>query len=220
MARGYFITGTDTEIGKTYCSSLLLRAAAEQGYRAVGMKPVAAGVEALTDGSVDNPDVAALQAASSAPAERALCNPYCFSAPISPHLAAADAGRPIELAHIVACYQQLCSGRDLVLVEAAGGWLAPLGERETMADLALALQLPVILVVGMRLGCLNHAQLSAETIARSGAPLAGWIANQLSPDMPRYHDNLRTLQQRLAAPLLGEVAYGARRLPWPGDLPL
>ncbi|GAA5783902.1 dethiobiotin synthase [Chitiniphilus shinanonensis] len=208
MSRLYFITGTDTDIGKTVATCQLLRAFAALGLRAVAMKPVASGCE-WRDGGLWNGDVAAHAAAGNVAAPLALTNPYRFQPAISPHLAAREAGVGIDLEHLAACARQLGEMGDVVLVEGAGGWYAPLGEDSTMADLALRLGAPVLLVVGMRLGCLNHARLSAEAIQRSGLPLAGWLANRIDPQMARYADNLATLRHSLCAPLLAEIPHSS-----------
>lgn len=204
----YFVTGTDTGVGKTLVSCGLLRALARQGKKVSGFKPVAAGCEA--DGR--NEDVERLLAASTQPLAREQVNPYCFIPPIAPHLAAAQAGTRIALAPIVSACQALAAQVDSVVVEGAGGFLVPLNESETLADLARALAFPVILVVGIRLGCLNHALLTAEAIAARGLTLAGWVANQMEPAMPAVQENLDTLRTRLAAPLLGVVPHLAA--PW------
>ena len=196
------VTGTDTDVGKTLVAAALLHLCRAQGLRAVGMKPIAAGCDAQGD----NADVAALCAASDVAAAPELVNPYRFLPAIAPHIAARDAGVGIDLAHIAACYARLSAQADAVIVEGAGGFLLPLGDAIDGGDLAQRLALPVILVVGMRLGCLNHALLSAEAIARRGLRLAGWVANSPGASMPRYEENLDALQLRLTAPLLGRIA--------------
>ena len=210
----YFLTGTDTEIGKTYVTCLLLRALAAEGKRALAMKPIAAGCE-LTPAGWYNSDVQQLKAASNVEAPLTNINPYPLQEAISPHLAARIEGIKIELNVIrTACFQ-LRQQADWVLVEGAGGVLAPISESLSIVDFAVALQLPVILVVGMRLGCLNHALLSAEALRLRGLPLAGWIANNPQAEtMPYYLENLATLQARMPAPLLAEVAFQARELHW------
>lgn len=215
-ARGWFITGTDTEVGKTVATSQLLRAFVANGYATAAMKPVASGCEVRRDEQGGewwwNADVAAHAEASNLALPEALTNPYRFLPPISPHLAARDAGVEVSLPHLLDCAQQIAAQADVLLVEGAGGWLAPLNETACMADLAAALGYPVILVVGMRLGCINHALLTVQSIKAQGVPLAGWIANQVDPKMSRYGDNLATLQQRIAAPLLGEIRHSAQAL--------
>ncbi len=216
----FFIAGTDTEIGKTFVACALLHALRARGLRAVGMKPVAAGVEA--DGR--NEDVARLAAASAFAAAADLVNPYCFRAAIAPHIAAAEEGRPIVPARIVDAFEALRAQAGAVLVEGVGGFRVPLGDDHDTADLAVALGLPVILVVGLRLGCINHALLTQEAIAARGLPLAGWVANRIDPEMARSAENIAALRARIAAPLLGVVEHGttpeaaARQLTLPSGL--
>lgn len=202
MARGYFVTGTDTGIGKTTVSCALLHAFAVQGHKVIGMKPIAAGVE-----NGKWLDVEQLLAASNVNLTRQQINPYAFEPPISPHLAAQQAGREIDLTVIQQAYQTLSTQVDRVVVEGAGGFLVPLNQQQTGADLAQALNLPVILVVGMRLGCLNHALLTAQAIRIAGLPLAGWVANCVDPQMRVLEENIATLEQRLACPLLGVLPF-------------
>ena len=206
MSGGYFVTGTDTGVGKTLVACALLRAYASRGLRAIGMKPVAAGA-ALESGALVNDDVMALKAASSSKVSDELLNPYCFAPAIAPHLAAAEAGVEIELERILLAYRALAASAERVIVEGAGGFLLPLGPRLDGAHLACALGLPVVLVVGMRLGCLNHALLTAEAVRASGLALAGWIANHIDPDMARADENVAALAERLAAPLFARVPY-------------
>lgn len=198
-----FVTGTDTEVGKTYATCALLHAARQQGLRALGMKPIAAGV----DGKGRNEDVERLIAASSIAAPRELVNPYCFDAPVAPHIAAAIEGRSIDPNRIAAAARDLAAGADLMLVEGVGGFRVPLGDDFDTADLAERLALPVILVVGLRLGCLNHALLTTEAIRSRGLKLAGWIANGIDPDMPWPEENITALKERIAAPLLGYLPW-------------
>jgi dethiobiotin synthetase len=200
----WFVTGTDTEVGKTFVSCALLHAMRQRGWTALGMKPVAAGCDA--EGR--NEDVEQLIAASSSTAPRELVNPYAFRAAIAPHIAAAEEGRTIELASIVAAFEQLQDLADAVLVEGVGGFCVPLGADLDTEDLAVALDLPVILVVGMRLGCISHALLTEQAIAARGLQLVGWVANRIDPAMSRFDENLAALQARIAAPLLGVVPYG------------
>ena len=203
---GFFVTGTDTGAGKTLVASALLRAFAHSGLRAVGMKPVATGCRAEAHDRA-NEDVAALLAASNVHAAIDLVNPYCFEPAIAPHLAAQQAGCSISLAHIRDCYLALAGLADRVVVEGAGGLLVPLGPREDWGDLVKLLDLPVVLVVGMRLGCLNHALLTAEAIRSRGLPFAGWVANRIDPDMPYFEDNVETLRRTLPAPLIGIMPF-------------
>lgn len=215
----WFVTGTDTEIGKTHAACQLLARARALGRCAAGVKAVAAG----TDAKGINEDVAALAAMSTVALPREVMNPYCFAAPLSPHLAAAAEGTIIELPRIAAAVATAKRSVQWLLVEGAGGFLAPLTESQTMADLAFALDLPVIVVVGMRLGCLNHAFLTAEAIRRRGLRFAGWVANHIDPAMACPDGNLRTLQRGLGAPCLGVIPYGAARdevgwVRWPDEL--
>lgn len=203
--RAFFIAGTDTGVGKTYVACALLSATRRIGLTAVGMKPIAAGVEA--DGR--NEDVSRLLAASSIQPPPTLINPYLYDPPIAPHIAAQDAGRPIEIARIQQAFAQLQTLAEVVWVEGVGGFRVPLDDQQDTADLAVALALPVVLVVGMRLGCLNHALLTAEAIEWRGLTLAGWVANHIDPAMARFEANLATLQRRLKAPLLGVMPYGS-----------
>jgi dethiobiotin synthetase len=205
---GLFVTGTDTGVGKTLASCALLHRLRARGVRALGMKPVAAGVEASPEGPV-NPDVAALRRASSWPALLEQVNPYLFEPPIAPHLAAASAGVRIEMAPIRKAFEALRASADAIVVEGVGGFLVPLNDREDAGDLAVALALPVVLVVGMRLGCLNHALLTQQAIVARSLRLAGWIANSIDPRMQRFEDNLQALRQRIAAPLLGVIPHSA-----------
>jgi dethiobiotin synthetase len=201
-----FVTGTDTGAGKTLVASALVRAFAASGLRAVGMKPVATGCRA---GAHDrgNEDIAALLAASNVAAPIDLVNPYCFEPAIAPHIAAQQAGSSISLTRIRECYLALIGLADRVVVEGAGGLLVPLGPREDWSDLVKLLDLPVLLVVGMRLGCINHALLTAEAIGSRGLAFAGWVANRIDPAMPCFEDNVETLRRRLPAPLLGVMPF-------------
>ena len=202
----FFITGTDTEIGRTFVTCTLLHAARAQGLRALGMKPVAAGAE-MVNGEFLNEDAARLRAAGSFDPGLALLNPYCLRSPIAPHIAAAEEGVKIEPGKIRHAFDALVAQADVVFVEGVGGFRVPLGDDYDTADLARDMGLPVILVVGMRLGCINHALLSAEAIAARGLRLVGWVANQVDPAMLRFDENLDALVRRLPAPLLGVVRY-------------
>lgn len=206
IPRGFFITGTDTGVGKTLIACALLHALAARGLRVIGMKPVAAGAR-RQGGRLVNDDVKALKAASNVDAPDELVNPYCFEPPIAPHIAAASAGVSIDRHRLREAYAVLAAKAQCVIVEGAGGILVPLGSHFDMAELAADLGLPVILVVGMRLGCLNHALLTAAAIHRVGLPIACWVANQLDPHMLYTADNLTTLRERLRAPLLAHVSY-------------
>ena len=208
--RSCFITGTDTGVGKTHFSTSLLRSLAQhpeyQDKRIVGMKPVAAGSE-LINGRYDNDDVLLLRAASNWAAPPGLDNPVLLHDALSPHIAAQRAGVEIDIAHLVACHRQLMQQADVVVVEGAGGFHVPLSQELTGADLACALGLPVILVVGLRLGCLNHAVLTAEAIRNRGLRLAGWVANEINPSMEAQDDNIRYLQHQLQAPMLAHLPH-------------
>lgn len=205
MSAAFFVTGTDTDVGKTTIAAGLLRAARLAGLSTAAVKPVASGCEAGADG-LRNGDALALLAECSLPLSYAAVNPFAFAPAIAPHLAAREAGVELKVeALAVAVQAVLAQQADFTLVEGAGGWRVPLGEQATLADLPVALDLPVILVVGVRLGCINHALLTAEAITRDGLRLAGWVANVLDPQTSRLDDNLRTLSERLAAPCLGRV---------------
>ena len=205
MSAAFFVTGTDTDVGKTTIAAGLLRAARLAGLSTAAVKPVASGCEAGADG-LRNSDALALLAECSLPLSYAAVNPFAFAPAIAPHLAAREAGVELKVEALAVAVQAVLAQRaDFTLVEGAGGWRVPLGEQATLADLPVALDLPVILVVGVRLGCINHALLTAEAIARDGLRLAGWVANVLDPQTSRLDDNLRTLSERLAAPCLGRV---------------
>jgi dethiobiotin synthetase len=197
----WFVTGTDTEVGKTFATCALLLSMRKRGYRALGMKPLAAGVDAKGR----NEDVECLVAASGFSAPRELVNPYLFAPPIAPHIAASEAGVDIDIEHIAMACERLRGMADAVFVEGAGGFCVPLDRQRDLADLAVRLALPVILVVGMRLGCINHALLTVEAIAARGLALSGWIANRIDPEMSRYEENLASLSERIKAPLLGLI---------------
>jgi len=200
----FLLTGTDTGIGKTFVACALLHAARALGLSALGMKPVAAGIRD-TDGQ--NEDAARLREAASFDPGLALCNPYCLRQPVAPHIAAQEEGVTIDPSRILAAFAALRTKADLVIVEGVGGFRVPLGPAYDTADLAVDLGLPVVLVVGMRLGCINHALLTAEAIAARGLSFTGWIANRIDPHMQRFEENLAALAQRLPAPLLGVVPY-------------
>ncbi|GAB1231799.1 dethiobiotin synthase [Ferrigenium sp. UT5] len=197
----YFITGTDTGAGKTLVSCALLRAFAAQGKRAVGFKPVAAGCDAHDH----NEDALLLRAAGNVQAAYGQINPYCFAHAIAPHLAARHAGVRIEFGRIMTSYRELAAQADTVIVEGVGGFCVPLNDRQTGADLAVQFGLPVILVVGMRLGCLNHALLTLRAIREYPLECAGWVANGLDETMPALQENIDALRERIDAPLLGII---------------
>jgi dethiobiotin synthetase len=205
---GFFVTGTDTGVGKTLIACSLLRAFAARGFRVVGMKPVASGAATGGNGLVHD-DVDRLIAAGNVAAPRDHVNPYCFAPPIAPHIAAAEAGTKIDLDHIGRCFIALTERADVVIVEGVGGFRVPLGPGADTAQLAAQLALPVVLVVAMRLGCLNHALLTAEAIAGRGLMLAGWVANHLDPRMAAADENVRALETLIGAPLLARIAFTA-----------
>lgn len=202
--KGFFITGTDTEVGKTVVATALVRGFVAQGRRVAVMKPVASGSHHTPEG-LRNEDALALMRASNVAAPYACVNPYCFEPAISPHIAAEEAGITVQLDPIRTSFDLLAAASDLVIVEGAGGWLAPVGPDTSMKDLARALGLPVILVVGVRLGCINHALLTQLAIESQGITFAGWIANTVDAAMPRRKENLETLARGLGAPPLAIV---------------
>jgi dethiobiotin synthetase len=203
---GFFITGTDTGIGKTWVAIALMRYLRQQGLSVLGMKPVACGTDVLA-GETRNEDVVLLMENSSLQIGYKKLNVYTFDVPVSPHLAAKIAGQSIELELIVRQCRELEQLADYVIVEGIGGWEVPLSDKDRVSSLAKALNLPVILVVGMRLGCLNHALLTHEAILRSGQPCAGWIANGVEKDFARLTENLETLNAQLSSPFLGSLAH-------------
>jgi dethiobiotin synthetase len=210
MGKTWFVTGTDTEVGKTAVSCGLLAAAAREGLRTAAVKPVAAGCDA----SGHNEDALQLMAAMTADLDYQQVNPVALDAAIAPHIAAAQEGRRLQVSQLAGmCRGVTSAGYDFVLVEGAGGWRVPVNSRETLADLAVELRTAVILVVGMRLGCINHALLTAEAVRQDGLTLAGWVANQPGPEMNCHRENLDTLCQLLPAPLLGEIPHLARFTP-------
>lgn len=210
--KGVFVAGTDTGVGKTLVACALLHGFAACGLRVVAMKPVAAGA-LRRRGVWHNEDVAQLCAAANVDAPQSVVNPYCFAPPIAPHIAAQEAGVAIRMAVIEKNYARLGRGADLVVVEGVGGLLVPLGRRLNAADIPARLGLPVVLVVGLRLGCLNHALLTVEALQARGLCLAGWIANRIDPGMARAGENLQALRARIKAPLLGTLRYAQNPRP-------
>lgn len=196
MKQAFFITGTDTDVGKTYVACQLIRDYVAQGYKVIGIKPVAAG-EDFVDGAWVNEDVLKLEAASNVKAPRELTNPYSFKEAIAPHIAAEKAGVTIEIKVIQQAFKRLASLADIVVVEGAGGFLVPLNSKENMADLAAALNIPLILVVGLKLGCINHSLLTVEAINARELNFHGWIANKIAPDMSFCDENMATISQNL-----------------------
>lgn len=211
-SQAWFLTGTDTEVGKTFVACALLHAARASGRSALGMKPVAAGAEQIA-GEWINEDAARLRAAGSFDPGLEHLNPYCLRNPVAPHIAAAEEGVHIDPTRIRAAFETLRARAAVVIVEGVGGFRVPLGDHYDTADLAADLGLPVILVVGMRLGCINHALLTVEAIAARGLQLSGWIANRIDPGMLRFDENLAALRARIPAPLLGTIPHLADRDP-------
>lgn len=207
MTEAYFVTGTDTEVGKTYVSTALLKAAAQSGRSAIGYKPIAAGCE-WHDQQWQNEDALALKQASNLPLQLADVNPIALEPAIAPHIAAKLANTIISEAVIKQGYDNLLSRQaDVLLMEGAGGWRLPIGNGRFLSDVVKALSLEVIIIVGMRLGCLNHALLTAEAVMTDGLKIKGWIANTLTPDMPYLAENLATLKQLMPAPQLATIPY-------------
>lgn len=205
--KAYFLTGTDTGIGKTTVACALLARARQQGLSTLGLKPVAAGCELTPDG-LRNSDALMLQAESTVKVSYPEVNPVALEAPLSPHLAAKAAGRRLTITQLTGFVRAGLSHRpDLALVEGAGGWRVPISDRELLSALPKDLRMPVVLVIGLRLGCLNHAILTAEAILKDGLRLAGWVGNRVDPDMADPEGNLVTLRNLLPAPCLGIVPY-------------
>jgi len=204
MEKAYFITGTDTDVGKTYATLALMHTIKQQGKTVIGMKPVAAGCE-LQDGQLKNDDALLLQAHSSIPVAYELINPYAYLQAVSPHIAGIH--NPVNVDRVGDAFHTLQSLADMVLVEGAGGWYAPINDGQAVSDLAQILALPVIMVVAIRLGCINHARLTYQAIHASGLPCAGWLANCTDPDMLNRAENIATITRLLDAPLLGALPY-------------
>ena len=207
MVHAYFIIGTDTNVGKTYVASALVKHFAALGLKTIGMKPVASGCELNEKSELINEDVTALISASNVSATLDLINPYRFAPAIAPHIAAQQVDVQIDLEVIQQAYTQLVCLADVLIVEGAGGFCVPLNKTQTLADLAVLLNVPMILVVGMRLGCINHALLTVEAIQARGLKLAGWIANEIEPNFTMFDENLSSLQQRIDAPCLSVVRW-------------
>lgn len=202
--RGLFVAGTDTGVGKTVVAAALLHGLASRNLRAAGMKPVAAG-SVRRRGVWINEDVEALRAAATVDVPREWMNPYCFAPPIAPHIAAAEARIAVRMDRIRQAYARIAARSDVVVVEGVGGVLVPLGPRLSAVDLPDRLQLPVVLVVGLRLGCINHALLSVEALVGRGLRLAGWVGNRIDPEMSRAAQNVDAIRRRMPAPLLGVI---------------
>jgi len=206
MTTGFFITGTDTGIGKTTVALGLMAALQKNGHKVAAMKPVSAGCY-VTDDGLRNDDAVVLLQQASVELPYDLVNPYAFEPAIAPHIAALESSIQIDISHILDCYRQISKNVDIVVVEGAGGWLVPINEKETMADVALAMDLKVIMVVGMRLGCLNHALLSQQSILNMNMDFSGWVANHITAKFGAASENLMALEKRLNAPLIGSVPY-------------
>lgn len=206
MTKGWFVTGTDTEIGKTTFSTLLLDYLVKKDYLVTGFKPVASGAS-WQNNELVNQDVQELQRHSNANLKLSQINPYCFEPAIAPHIAAMESHTVIHLDHIKRVYEEAAKQVDYVVVEGAGGILVPLHEDLLTLDLCATLSLPVIIVVGMRLGCINHALLTEKVILSSGLTVLGWVANQINPEMPYYQENITTLNRLMTSPMLAEIPY-------------
>ena len=207
MAQAFFITGTDTDAGKTSVAAGLLCAAKQQGCSTLAMKPVASGCDMSAEG-LRNSDALALIAQSTVPLPYTQINPYAFAPAIAPHIAAQEAGVELSVADLYRTAQVILQQQaDFTVIEGAGGWRVPISNTEFLSDFAIALQLPVILVVGVKLGCINHALLSAQAILNDGLELAGWVANVVDPNCARLAENLAILQQLMPAPCLAEVPH-------------
>jgi dethiobiotin synthetase len=204
MKKGYFITGTDTDVGKTWATIALMRHFKNQGYSVIGMKPVAAGCE-WQEGVLKNEDALLLQENASLKIEYKKINPYAFEMPVSPHLAASK--NSVSLNVIKKTFDELKDNADVILVEGAGGWLAPLSYEYDIADLAKKLNLPVVFVVAIRLGCINHARLTFQAIQAEKMECAGWVAMCVDPDMPMQTENISMIKDKVSAPLLGVLPY-------------
>ncbi len=206
LKQAFFVTGTDTDVGKTYVACKLIQQYVAQGYKVVGMKPVAAGGD-FVDGKWLNDDVLKLEAASNVKAPRELVNPYSFKEAIAPHIAAEKSGVEIKIEVIQQAFKRLADMADIVIVEGAGGFLVPLNSKEGMADLAVALNIPIILVVGMKLGCINHSLLTVEAIQARNLNLHGWVANKIAPDMAFCEENIAAIAQKTRMPAMANYAY-------------
>lgn len=206
MKQGFFVTGTDTGVGKTLISAALIHSLRNENVRVSGMKPIASGcIE--TDHGLKNEDADLLLQASNVDADYDLICPYRFRPPIAPHIAAQEQGAVISIKYIMECYRHLQSSSDKVVVEGVGGWQVPLDEQKSMSDLAIELDLPVIIVVGGRLGCINHALLTADSILASGLSVAGWVFNQIDPDMQQVAAVKQTLQNRMPGRLIADIPW-------------
>jgi dethiobiotin synthetase len=204
MTQGYFITGTDTDAGKTWATLTLMEYFKQKGKTVVGMKPVAAGC-VWQDGQLKNEDALLIQAHASVAVAYELVNPYAYELPVSPHIAGKD--NPVVLSEVLAKFDVLKQQAEIILVEGAGGWLAPINNDQDISDLAKSLALPVIMVVAIRLGCINHAKLTQQAIKQAGVPCAGWIATCVDADMLVREENIQTLKAAVDVPLLGVIPF-------------
>jgi len=204
MSKAFFITGTDTGVGKTWASVALMRFFSMQGQSVIGMKPVAAGCEWL-DGQLKNEDALLMQQYASVELDYQEINPYAYKAPVSPHLAAVD--NPVQIGGVLKAFGKIKNKADVTIVEGAGGWFAPLNHEQDIADLAIALQMPVIMVVAIRLGCINHARLTFQAIQAANVECAGWIAMCVDPNMQKQAENIATIKNKITVPLLGVLPY-------------
>lgn len=213
MQRQFFIAGTDTDVGKTVISVALLTAAHKRGLTTAAMKPVAAGCRQTSEG-LRNDDAVALQRAINQPLSYSQINPIAIEPAIAPHIGLQRANKTVTVDQLVQCCRTvLATAAECVVIEGAGGWRVPLNADQTLAELPKTMKLPTILVVAMRLGCINHALLTAEAIYRDGVNISGWIANQVAPEMAAYRENIASLRQRLSAPCLGEIPFMPRPAP-------
>ena len=206
VKKAYFIAGTDTDVGKTRIATAIIQHFVGLGYKTIGMKPISAGCETVY-GEFKNSDALQLLAAGNMDVPYQLVNPYAFAPAIAPHIAANLVNQTINIANIQAAFMHLNALADIVVVEGAGGFCVPINDLETIADLNIALDIPIILVVGMRLGCINHALLTVQAIATKGLKIAGWIANEIDPEMQFLQENIASLKNRISAPYLGFVAW-------------
>jgi len=204
ISESIFITGTDTDVGKTWVALLLMQALKKKGLKVAAMKPIACGCE-LTAQGLRNDDAVALMAEANVPIPYDIVNPYAFAPPIAPHIAANQAAIDINMDKIKDCYQQIKSQVDIIVVEGAGGWQVPISGTQTSADMVTACAWPVLLVVGMRLGCLNHALLSVESIRASSNTLMGWVANSPGKEMQNYSENIASVRARIKPVLLAKI---------------
>ncbi len=218
-AAGFFVVGTDTEVGKTLVSAALILKLREQGLNAMGFKPVVAGTYKNSDGSILNEDIETLRIASGIPSGKLDLCPYILDIPAAPHLAATNQGIHLELDIILQAFKRIQSQSEFLVVEGAGGFLVPLNDHEDLASLAQKMDLPVILVVGMKLGCINHALLTYEAIRSRKLKIAGWLANSLAIEMPLLKENISTLQSRIDAPFLGLIPALPKELQKPDNSP-